>query len=154
MHNAMHNVGDVQCCGQNESVVGFENLKNGSFVQMGVSVRESASGVRGVYYVKHGNRRWGGKVSVNGKPKYLGLFMTKEGAAKAVEDARRKYGLSETRTRSVPAIVPPYKLAFEILTERDPGLAESIMGQAKAMTEAAKILDCKPSELPEGWDLA
>ena len=121
---------------------------------MGVAVRDSASGIRGVYYVKYGNRRWGGKISVKGKPVYLGLFMTKEGAAHAVEQARQKYGLSETRTRSVPAIVPPYKLAHEILAERDPGLAASIMDQAKAMAQAAKDLGVGVRELPDGWDLA
>jgi len=48
--------------------------------------RDGASGPKGVYWAK-GSRCWMSQIYADGKCHYLGLFATKEGAAKAYNDA-------------------------------------------------------------------
>ena len=121
---------------------------------MSIKDGEGRSGVRGVYYVRYGKRRWGGKVSVNGKPIYLGLHETVEEAEEAVRLARIKYGLNtERRIRTVQAPIVANALVVKVATELDPEFMARVVGEAIRRREIAKQLGTTAEALPEGWDL-
>ena len=121
---------------------------------MSIKDGEGRSGVRGVYYVRYGKRRWGAKISVNGKPIYLGYFLTVEEAAEAVRLGRIKYGLNtERRIRTVQAPVVSNALVVKVATELDPEFMARVVGEAIRRREIAKQLGTTPEALPEGWDL-
>lgn len=121
---------------------------------MSGNVGRGVSGVRGVYKLRWGVKRWGAKVSVNGRPIYLGYFLTVEEASEAVEAARIKYGLNtERQTRTVSAPVVSNSLIVTVAMERDPAFMAEVIEEAKRRRDAAKLLGVKPEALPEGWDL-
>jgi len=121
---------------------------------MSIKDGQGASGVRGVYKLKWGVKRWGGKVSVNGKPIYLGYFLTVEEAAEAVRLARIKYGLNtERRIRTVPTPLVSHALVVKVATEMNPAFMAEVVGEAIRRREIAKQLGTTAEALPEGWDL-